>query len=148
MRGIANLKAKKKLTKAQALSVFQAARYGSPLFRSVFGKIEKKLIAMFVKKANEIAFKKTRTPGDMMKHFGKTLPIGIAYQLAQAQASGKAIYYRAGGATQQWTVESFRRFIANPVYKARREAVLGGGKFWIANYGGLKKKGKTRLVVT
>ena len=155
LRGIANLKLGKRPTPAQALALLAAKRAGSPLARAIFGKRENALVTAFVERMTGLAFRKTRTPTDILKHFSH-LPPGIALQLAQAHSTGKSIFYRekAGGATQNWSIDGFRRFISNPIYKLRRTKVFKGGNFWMAHADTgtrgeklLPKKGRTKLIV-
>ena len=147
LRGIANLKLGKRLTQAQALAVLAASRAGSPLFRSVFGKREGDLVAAFLSRMNALALKRTRTESNIAARYPE-LPAGLAMQLATAQHRGHVIFYKekGTGATQSWSVEGFRRFISNPIYKTRRKGVFGGGTFWTATRSE-PRKGKVKLVV-
>lgn len=146
LRGIANLKLGKRLSQAQALAVLAASREGSPLFRSAFGKRERDLVAAFLQRMNALGLKRTRTPSDLLARYPE-LPPGLAMQLATAQHRGHVIFYKTkSGATQSWSVEGFRRFISNPIYKARRGKVFGSGTFWTATRSE-PRKGKVKLVV-
>lgn len=149
LRGIANLKLGKRLTKAQALAVLSASRGGSPLFLSVFGKREQSLIESFLEQLNRTALKRSQTPSSMMR-WAPELPPYLAVQLADAFHLRKSIFYKPKhGAVQKWSVEGFRRFITNPIYKARRGKVFSKGTFFAARGDTLPptRKGRTKLIV-
>ena len=134
LRGIANLRGKKKLTGAQKLMIGAALRHWGPLKSVMLTKREQKLA---------MAFKRAET-----KTSKRHLP-GFWAVLKNFLLKGQQIFYRElkTGAVVSFSPDGFLRFISRPQYKKRRDALLKIGRFYLARpdaSGSLPKDPKKR----